>query len=198
MQIHVLFYLFIFLTELKRYFGRAASISSLGCVLNVCEDGKTVSLTSCLGCTQNKEEKYLGHSKAIKFIHCDEEINGKGNGNAGNLISCAADKTTRIWSLAKAKEAQNLSIQPTSPSTSPMVSVVILTGEFVLTLSQKGVLSLWSVDCDKCNIVGIENLDPEFKDTFTSLSISECSDGGNTFEKDIVPHGGYLIGKSNF
>ena len=47
-------------------------------------------------------------------------------------------------------------------------------------------------------IVGIENLDPEFKDTFTSLSISECSDGGNTFEKDIVPIGGYLIGKSNF
>merc|ERR1719410_1205422 len=74
-----------------------------------------------------------------------------------------------------------------------MVSVVILKGEFVLTLSQKGVLSLWSVDCDKCNIIGIENLDPEFKDTFTSLSISECSDGGNTFEKDIVPHGGYLI-----
>ena len=188
--------LFFSPTELKRYLGRAASISSLSCVLNVCEDGKTVFLTSCLGCTQNKEEKYLGHSKAIKFIHCDEEING--NGNTGNLISCAADKTTRIWSLEKAKEAQNLSIQPTSPSTSPMVSVVILTGEFVLTLSQKGVLSLWSVDCDKCSIVGIENLDPEFKDTFTSLSISECSDGGNTFEKDIVPNGGYLIGKSNF
>jgi len=183
-------------TELKRYFGKAASLSSMSCVLNVSENGKTVSLTSCLGCTQNKEEKYLGHSDAIKFIHCDEESKDKGKGSTGNLISCASDKTTRIWSIAKPKDVKNFLIQPTSPATSPMISVVILTGnteDFILTLSKNGILSLWTLDSDGSKIIDVENLDPEFKDTFNSLSVSKCSNGEATFEKKFNLQEGYLI-----
>jgi len=180
-----------------------------------------VSLTSCLGCTQSKGERFLGHCDAVRFVHCDEERDSKNKGNgdsgAGHLITCAADKTTRIWSISNIKEDNAIALssrQPASPptATSPMVSVVVLPGntgstvvrkegENILTLSQCGVLSLWFLDYDDesdnlaspinhnspCKQIWAENLDPDFKDTFTSLSISKCT---ATFENEAIPQGG--------
>ena len=101
-----------------------------------------VSLTSCLGCTQSRAERFLGHCDAVRFVYCDEEYYGKNGldsneeatATTGHLITCAADKTTRIWSISNIKEDNAItalsSRQLASPSspTSPMVSVVILPG----------------------------------------------------------------------
>ena len=52
--------------------------------------------------------RFLGHCDAVRFVYCDEESSGKNKGNgdsgAGHLITCAADKTTRIWSISNIKE----------------------------------------------------------------------------------------------
>ena len=109
-----------------------------------------VSLTSCLGCTQSRAERFLGHCDAVRFVYCDEEYSRYGkNGldsneaadsGAGHLITCAADKTTRIWSISNIKEDNAItalsSRQPASPptATSPMVSVVVLPGNTGLVL----------------------------------------------------------------
>ena len=107
-----------------------------------------VSLTSCLGCTQSRAERFLGHCDAVRFVYCDEEYYGKNGldsneeatATTGHLITCAADKTTRIWSISNIKEdnaitalssrqlaTASYALSSSSP-TSPMVSVVILPG----------------------------------------------------------------------
>ena len=90
--------------------------------------------------------RFLGHCDAVRFVYCDEESSGKNKGNgdsgAGHLITCAADKTTRIWSISNIKEDNAItalsSRQPASPptATSPMVSVVVLPGNTGLVITE--------------------------------------------------------------
>ena len=104
-----------------------------------------VSLTSCLGCTQSRAERFLGHCDAVRFVYCDEEYYGKNGldsneatATTGHLITCAADKTTRIWSISNIKEDNAItalsSRLPAFLATSAMVSVVALPGNTGLVL----------------------------------------------------------------
>lgn len=79
----------------------------------------------------------MGHCDAVRFVHCDEE---------GHLITCAADKTTRVWSISNIKTKDNAITTRASSAqatNTKMVSVVGVPGN-ILTLSQCGVFSLWT------------------------------------------------------
>jgi hypothetical protein len=123
-------------TELRR-FGSSVltSMASEHCILNISALTGDVSISDCLSCVLSPQ-RFLGHSGLIRFVHCHRSK------SESHLISCATDKTTKVWEI-ESNSSGSSSIA--SSSSDPLVSVVILQAEsIILALSQRGILSLWT------------------------------------------------------
>ena len=81
--------------------------------------------------------RFLGHCDAVRFVHCNEV------GDDVGLITCADDKSTRVWSAT-------VSSKSSIKADNGIVSLVVLPGtQNILTLSQCGILRLWNWNTDQ-------------------------------------------------
>ncbi len=86
--------------EVKKYGGNTRLLclgQDWGGVLQV-TDNSALSITGFLDC-QPGGLSFLGHSDAVRLVHCVDD-----DDSCGHLITCADDKTTRLWTISNMRQ----------------------------------------------------------------------------------------------